>query len=510
MAESLKAFWVRILGRWQAFSPNQKRNLMIALAAILAALVSFLWILLRPNYVVIMTGLDDKSLGQVQTQLQTLKIPDQIQGSEILVPSSQASAARVDLAMAGLPDSGTISYSSINNSFGMTQDQFNIQVLNVLQQSLAQTIQSMNGVESAQVHIVMPQQQVFINQPQSSAKASVFVQLGSGVQLSAAQVAGIQQLVAHSVTGLTADNVTVTDQNGVTLSAVPNPSGSLSDGVSGTASEIALRQQLEQSMTEQLTQGLDQIVGTGNAVVMVQANVTFNKVQSSAHILQAQPGSTTGLPTSTQTIRDSSSGSTTTAGGAAGQSSSNPNLPSYAGQAGNLGNSTTSHTELTTNYANSYVNTTTVNDPLQMKGYSVGVFLNANDKALTPAVVNQIKSFVSNAIGQTGNGVMNSVSVSTMPFQQTPAFSLQGKPNYLMYGGIGALALMLLGGGAVLLKRRRAKDISIASTMSEEIPLASLETLPLTDDEKTRDQLLKLANNKPDEFANLLRSWLTE
>lgn len=505
MNETMRKWWARISPWWNKFQPSQRRNLIIALVAALVCLAVIFWVVLRPRYVTVMTGLDNKSLGQVQTELQTLKIPDQIVGTSVQVPSKDADTARVQLAMAGLPQSGYIGYSSVSSSFGMTQDQFNLQVLDALQQSLNETIQSINGIESAQVHIVMPNDQLFVSQPQSDAKASVFVQVGNGVQLSGGQVAGIQQLVAHSVKGLTPDSVTVVDQNGVTLSS----SASNTAGAAGnSSSEMAMRQNLEQTMTQQLTQGLNQIVGAGNAVVMVHADVTFNQVQTSSRVYQPAAGQTTGLPSSVQTTRTSSSqGAGGAASGTAGQSSTNPNLPSYAGTGTGTGSgSNSSSTSTNTTYDNSEVDTQTVNDPIQLNGYKVGIFLNASDKSLTPAVVAQIKSFVQNAIGvQTASAI----TVATMPFNTVPQGGALTKSGSSAYLWAGAAAFALLVGGVFMMRRRSQKRRTVEAE-PEPIFLENLDETPMSEDERMKAELARLANKKPDEFANLLRTWLAE
>ncbi|GMA59001.1 hypothetical protein GCM10025858_35040 [Alicyclobacillus sacchari] len=323
MNETLRGMWTHVKGRWTALSPFARRNAIIAFVAALAALATIVFVASRPHYVTIMEGLDDKSLGQVQQELDTLKIPNQIQGTAVLVPAREADEARIQLSMAGLPQSGYVGYSSVSTSFGLTQDQFNIQVLDALQQSLNATISSMNGVESAQVHIVMPQQQLFVTQPTSDAKASVFVTLGTGVQLSP-QVAGIQELVAHSVQGLSVGNVTVVDQYGDTLSSDTPSTGST---VTGASSELAMREKLENDLQQKLVSGLQQIVGAQNAVVVVHANVTFNQTQTTSHVLYNAPGSTNGFVTSTQ-IDKSQTTNGTGPGGAAGQAGTNPNLNS--------------------------------------------------------------------------------------------------------------------------------------------------------------------------------------
>ncbi len=449
-----------------------------------------------------MSGLDDKSLGEVQSKLEDLKIPFEISGSSVLVPQREADEARIQLATAGLPDTGYIGYSSVSNSFGMTEDQFNIQVLDALQQSLNHTIESIDGVESAQVHIVMPQEQVFVSQPQDTAKASVFVQLGTGVQLSSAQVAGIQQLVAHSVKGLSASNVTVVDQNGVDLSS---NSASTTSVTAGT--ELAQRQELEQDLQQRLTSGLEQIVGPGNAVVVVHANVTFDRVQSKSHVVQPVPGQDTGLPSSQQVIHKSDNSQGNGVGGVAGQSSTNPGLPTYAGNG--TGNSTSQSTddETNTTYDNSYTDTTTVRDPVQINGYDVGVMLNSASANLTPAVMRQVQQFVKNAVGaSTGANAQNSVSVMKVPFQTqatTPA------PAAWRWWWVAALAAALLLAGGLWLWWRRRQNEEEAELEPVGLP-AGEESLPesLTEDEQIKRQLARLAQQRPEEFANLIRTWL--
>lgn len=480
--------------------------------AALVCVAVILWMTLRPNYVTIMSGLDNKSLGDVQTQLQTLKIPSQIQGSSIEVPAADAKTAQVQLAMAGLPKSGYFGYGSVQNSFGMTQDQFNLQVLDALQQSLDQTIQSIDGIESAQVHIVMPQADLFVSQQQSSAKASVFVQLGTGVQLSSAQVGGIQQLVAHSVKGLAASDVTVVDQNGVTLSAAGGAGAGA--GITGTT-ELATRQQLEAQMTQQLTAGLEQIVGPGNAVIMVHANVTFNQVQTQSHVVQPAQGQQQGLPTSISKVQSSTnSTSGNPVGGVAGQSSNNPGMTSYAGSSATSGSSSSSNLQTNTTLENSYTTQTTVGDPVQYNGFTVGVFLNAADKQLTPAVVAQIKAFVTAAVGnQTSANATNNISVSTVLFQAQPNAATGGvsSSKLLLWGGVGLAGLALIG-AVLLVRRRRSKSVArdaggFSAIVNDPLPELQLQT---SDEDRVREQLSNLAKQQPADFANLLRSWLAK
>ncbi|WP_284224787.1 flagellar basal-body MS-ring/collar protein FliF [Alicyclobacillus hesperidum] len=508
MNETLRGMWTNLKGRWMGLSPFARRNAIIAFVAALAALATIVFVVSRPHYVTIMEGLDDKSLGQVQQELDTLKIPNQIQGTAVLVPAREADEARIQLSMAGLPQSGYVGYSSVSTSFGLTQDQFNIQVLDALQQSLNATIASINGVESAQVHIVMPEQQLFVTQPTSDAKASVFVTLGTGVQLSPAQVAGIQELVAHSVQGLSVGNVTVVDQYGDTLSSDTPSTGSTVTG--SASSELAMREKLENDLQQKLVSGLQQIVGAQNAVVVVHANVTFNQTETTSHVLYNAPGSTNGFVTSTQVDKSQTTNGTGT-GGAVGQAGSNPNLNSTYAAGGSAGSNSTS-SDTTTNYAFSYQNQQTTSDPMQVQGYSVGVLLNSNDQSITPAVQAQIKNFVAGVLGGTQTQGKNQVSVSAVPFtsMQQPTTMVAPSSHRFIYA-LGALLLLAIGGGMVWYRRRRmqAKELQIPTVVSDVFE-HELEELPLTEEEVLRSQLVNLAKQRPDDFTSLLRSWLSE
>lgn len=509
MNETLKNLWAKLIAFWNRFEQRQRRNILISMSLLLVCFVAVLWVLLRPHYVAVMSGLDASSLGDAETQLQTMKIPYELQGSSVLVPKREADQARIQLATAGLPKSGYIGYGSVSSSFGMTQDQFNIQVLDALQQSLNQTIKSINGVQDAQVHIVMPEQQLFVSDSsQNTAKASVFVQLGTGVQLSSAQVAGIQQLVAHSVKGLSTDNVSVVDQNGQTLSQAGDTTGTSS---ASATTELGMRTQLEQQMHDKLTSGIAQITGAGNAVIVVHANVTFNQTESTTKNVLPAPGQTGGLIKSQTTSRTTSNSGSSTAGGAAGQSTTNPNLPSYSGSGNGAGGSTSSTTNQTTTYANGQQTVTTIADPIQLNGYSVGVVLNSQDKALNAQVRSQIKQFVSNAIGGAGStNTANSVSVTSAPFHTQAVSSQPGHSKTLLWGGIAAAILALL--GVFLLLRRRRPRADEDTEISRISPIQEFTDEPLeqnvNEDEQMRRQLANLASQKPDEFANLVRTWL--
>ena len=493
------------------YSASQKRNMAVTVGFLIVAVVITVWAMSRPHYVTVMAGLDNKSLGQVQNELQTLGIPNEISGSSVLVPAAQANTARAQLAVAGIPQSGYIGYSQLANSpIGQTDAQFNLQVLNALQENLNQTIDTMNGIESAEVYIVEPQQALFVTQPTTGAKASVYVQVAPGAQLTPAQVSGIQNLVAHSVTGMQPSDVAVVNQDGVTLS------GSDAIGaMSGTSNEIAMRQNLESSLQQAIANELNQIVGYGNAVVAVNENVTFNQVSTNSTRYTPASGQQTGLIASQQ--KATSTSSSPSAGGTSGvvgAASSNPGLPTYTGTTNTTGNSTSSTSNTITNYDNGKVTQTIVSDPMQINGIDVSVLLNSKVNALkSAATIKQIQQFVTGIVGKSTTSTNNSITVSAVPFANNSLLSgtsLSAAKTNIPLWAYAAGGVVLLGGGYLVLRRRRRPqepDFSLPQPISV-VADENLDFMRVTDDEKMRDELIRLAKQKPDEFASLLRTWL--
>lgn len=497
---------------YDSLENRQRRNLWIIATIAIVMLVILLSVFLNPNYETVFSNLDATSAGQITQKLEQMKIPYQLQGDNIAVPASQADQVRVDMAMDGLPSTGNIDYSQIfqGNTFGLSDQELNLQILNVLQNRLAQSIESINGIESAQVNIVMPQQQTFIDPSEDfGAKASVLLTVGPGVALDPAQVGGIAQLVAHSVQGLSASAVTVVDQYGNDLTATAGTSGGASSTLSGPAAqELALQMQIEQTLQNQLQSSLVNMVGPGNVSVIVHANVSFNQIASQSHVVQAGP------PLSSQASSSSTTGGSggNGTGGVAGQATQNSNLVTY-GSSGS-GQSASSNRSSTTNYDNSYRDTTVTGEPMQVQGYTVSVLVNSRAVPLTAALKQSLQSYVLTAIGQRGTTALSPiVTVLGMPFV---ASSVGAGASTSFPGGpiaLAAVAALLLGaGGTVVFVRRSRRRQQLTSEAIDSLSKAS--SLASSQEESPEAviarQLKDLALRRPEAFAALLRSWLTE
>ncbi|MBA4306130.1 MAG: flagellar M-ring protein FliF [Sphingopyxis sp.] len=135
---------------------------------------------------------------------------------------------------------------------------------------LARTIEAIDAVKTARVHLAMPEPSVFVREAREPA-ASVMLTLQQGRSLSEAQVRAIRHLVASSVPGLAADSVSVIDQSGALISS---PTGNADQEM------FQLQMQMEERYRQAVITLLTPIVGAGNFSVEVSADVDPSETQS--------------------------------------------------------------------------------------------------------------------------------------------------------------------------------------------------------------------------------------
>lgn len=514
MNQQIKALFEKLTGYWKNLQKHQRRNLIIV-AGLFVLTVAFLsWFALRPNYKTILVNQAPASLGEVTTKLDELKIPYKTGGDTLSVPEQYEDEARMKLAMSGLPNTGTSGYSVFdNNSFGMTENEFSVRTKQAIETQIQNSILTLNGVKAARVNIVMPEKKPFISQQTDNAKASVVVQLNQGTKLSSDQVMGIQQLVSHSVPGLTAQNISLVDQNGLRLlddQGQPVPDGTANPQLT---KQQMIQNQVESEAKNRIRDSLERLAGPGNVEVVVHAKLDFDQRNWKTHTVTTPEGNPNGAIISDHVLNEE------TQGGAAAQGTvgTNPNDPGQTPTVKSPTDGTNSSTkkESTTNRDWNYYDENGQSAPYMVKTYTVSVLLNsANiDFTSTDAKVSQddIRKFVANAIGENNDGTADTqitiasapFSVPANPFATSTAFYKQ--PWFL---GALAAALVLLGGGLYAFSRRRkVADVPVL----EKPRVTEVGTVvEETENQKMKKQLEKLANQKPEDFVNLLRTWLVE
>ena len=260
-------------------------GLIIGLAlAIAAGLALFMWAQ-EPAYRALYGNLPTQDAGAVVDALQKANIPyrlDETSGA-ILVPAQQLSGARLKLASQGLPHTGGVGFESLRQDQGFGTSQFleTARFQRALETELARTIDALDPVARARVHLAIPERSVFVRE-RKNPSAAVTIGLYAGRVLTGGQVSAIAHLVASAVPAMAATDVTVVDQHGRLLSRLEDNG----EGLSATVQQLAFRHRIEDAYARRIEDLLAPIVGAGHIKAQVNARVNFSAQERTEELYQ--------------------------------------------------------------------------------------------------------------------------------------------------------------------------------------------------------------------------------
>lgn len=248
-------------------------------AALVAALVAMVAWGQRDEYRILYGRMDPAEAAKVVAALEEQKVPYRLEsdGTAIHVPADRVHRARLQLASKGLPKSDGTGFEIFDKpTFGLSDFIQRANYLRALQGELARTISQIEGVASARVMVVMPESRLVID-AQRKATASVFVNLRFPGALANQGVHAIRFLVSNAIEGLNPRDVTVVDNQGNVLFD-PAEEGAQAGG---GAAALRQRKEVERYLTEKLRSMLETVVGPGQAVVRVAAELNHEAVTRS-------------------------------------------------------------------------------------------------------------------------------------------------------------------------------------------------------------------------------------
>jgi len=432
------------------------------------------------------------------------------------------------MSSAGLPSSGSSGYSLLDKE-GITTSQFKQQVdyQRAVEGELSTTIRSIDGVNAATVHLAIPQQDVF-NDGNTKTTASVLLTTASGNKLSSGQVQSVVNLVANSVPGLSAKDVTVSDSSGKVLSA-----GDGTDASASTDTQDAATKDYNNRLSTSLQAMLDQVVGAGHSSVVANAQLDFDKtdMQKKEYIY------TQGIPPISE--------STTNEAYTNGAGNSNAGVLGAGGTAaandtsGATGGNYTKTSDTKDNPVGTQVTNTTA-APGAVKKLAIAVVLDSNVPNIDKTAITNLITSAAGVDNQRGDSVaIESLAFDTSASKQAAqasaaaaaaakaAESKKQMMSMLRTGGLVALVLAVLIGTWLAGRRRRKQALlNPPSHTPDEIDdlIAALQhpsndvihepSLPVMNPaaEELANQrrvLVTLAENEPQDVARVMRSWLS-
>jgi len=259
-------------------TPIQK----IALGAAVVTLIAGAFVLTRtgsgPSMSPLYTDLESTDASALVDELNSRGVPYELTdaGHTVLVPKDQVYDLRIAMAGAGLPSSNQ-GYALLDNQ-GITTSEFRqrIDYQRALEGELANTLKAMDGVQAATVHLALPEESVFVDEPMDPT-ASVMISTKSSGSVSDDQVQAIVHLVSSAVKNMQPDDVTVIDANGTVLSA-PGVSG----GASGSNARTKEQTAYEQKVSAAIMAMLARTTGADKVAVTVTADLDLDERQSTS------------------------------------------------------------------------------------------------------------------------------------------------------------------------------------------------------------------------------------
>lgn len=476
MNQTLSQLTRQLLTIWKQLGLNQRISIVLTGILVLAGLLGLGYWSSRGTYSLLYGRLDETEAGRVIAALDESKIAYQVRsGGSILVPADKVHQVRMQLASKGIPRGEGVGFEIFDKpNFGISDFVQRANYTRAIQGELARTISQLDQVESARVMIVMPENRLLLGNQQKPT-ASVFVRVRGVGELSPSSINSIRLLVANAVEGLQVNSVSVVDNQGNVLS------DNQDDSVAGmTSNQLVARKNLEQYLARKAEGMLEKVLGRGQAVVRVSAEINWDTQTRYEEKFDPE-----GQVLRTATIDDENveSGVPTSGGiaGVAGNIAGETNTPSNA--AGGVNPSRTKRK--TTN--NQYEINRTVSSLMQSAGglerVSAAVFVaqrfegtGPERKAVprTPEDLQKLRRIVQSAVGIVdgdAGGRVDQITLEEMPFNDQPEVDLtrqldqQQTRQYwvelaqrLILPAIGLVALFLFWRS---LKRTRGEDVTL-------------------------------------------------
>lgn len=513
LSESLKKIW----DKFTSFGKAIKIAIIVAIIAIIAAIVSVIVLKNSNKYEVLFSDLEATDAQSVIAQLNADKVDMKIQGNSILVDKSKVDELRMELAPT--LNSGSTGYELMDSgsSFGMTDDEFNIKKLRMLQGELEKSIKSLEPVETCKVLISPSEDSVFMKESKEGS-ATVTLKVKTGYNVSDDQVKAIVALVSRSTSNIPEKNVEVIDTNMNLLTSKLN----LGDSDNGSVSSESVKDHkdaessYESKLQENIVNLLEPIVGKGKVTAKVNVDLDYD----SKKVTDTQID-----PTKALISQDIKKEYNKDNGNSTSESPVDNNMSNTI--EGDSQGATSGSEEQTSNYDHSKTITEVIPAAGEVRRLTASVMVDGNlDSDTQEAFENAIKA----AIGFDSNrndelsviGMNYDTALDEQKQEQVKALNDQiaaEKRNqiikYAIIGGIILAAIIAI--VIVLVKRKKREEEKLLDVMINdnlpEVEPVNYDPIDFSvNEEKTmkEEEIKKYAKDKPEQVAEIVKSWLSE
>ncbi|WP_326514712.1 flagellar basal-body MS-ring/collar protein FliF [Clostridium intestinale] len=516
--EKIKEIIKKFQEKFKSLSKGVKISLIIALVALVVGIISFSFYSSKNKYGILFSDLEASDAQTITAKLKEAKVDMKIDGQSILVPKEKVSELRLELATEIKSGSKGYELMDGSSSFGMTDEEFQVKKIRMLQGELEKTIKSFSQIEAARVHITPAQSSVFVKD-KTPGKAAVYIQLKAGKTLENDQVKSIVALVSGSTENIPNENVEVMDSDMNLLSK-----GLFDDnGVASSTSvdkQRAAEKQFEKELQQAIIDLYEPVLGKGKISAQVNADLDFDSTSQTQLVIDPNK-----VIVSQETSKDVNQNGTTTNGASPVDNNSSNTIDT------NNGSGTSSSEKQTTNYESGRTETKTIKAEGGIRRVTASVMIDGN---LDAATQEQMSKSIANAIGLKADRG-DEISVVGMTFD--PAANKEAKAqldamqeeiakqermtlirNIAIGAGIGIVAIV----AAIIFFRKRRKkdeaeephilDIVVGEQIKPKEPVVydPIDFEPNDETSHIESEVKKYAKEKPEQVVEILKSWLNE
>lgn len=516
---------------WTSRTKNQKGAIIGTVVAVLALAGILTYFSTRTTMVPLFAEISASEVGKITEVLTSQGVTYEIApgGNNILVPEDQKDQLTVTLASQGYPESGGISTSFFTekSGFGMTDNEFNVIKKAATETEIANLIKRVQGVKDAKVQITVPDEGVFIEPSTEEAKAAVLLTTDPGVKFTDEQIKTLYSLVEKSVPKLSAENIEISNQYAEYFDL--NSAGT--DGTSAETPEgqMAIKKQIERDIQRQIQNMLGTMMGQDKVVVSVTTDIDFKKENREEELVEpVDEENMKGITISAQSITETYSGKgALAADGTTELGDETDNFTDY--QEGVTGDGDYERVEETINNEVNRIRREIQESPYKVRDIGIQVMVEppvADDAAslgenVQADIEQMLATIIRTSIDKDAAGeltdeeINNKILVSVQQFYGKDT-SLTDSDSVIPWWVWVVVGILLVAIGLLVFfmlrsrKRKQQEEELNIIEQQQELMVEDISEEKETEATVRRKQLEKMAKEKPDDFAKLLRSWIAE
>lgn len=528
MNETIRNYLNKFKNFWTTRTKNQKTIYVgsIVFIALLIGLSTFF--ASKTTLVPLYSNLTPSETGTIKESLDSRGVVSEITdgGATISVPEEVVDTLKVELAAEGIPKSGSIDYSffSQNAGIGMTENEFNVLKLDAMQTELANLMKGIEGVQDAKVMINLPEKSIFVNDTEDAASASIVLNTKPGYQFKEEQIKSLYHLVSKSVPNLPTNNIVIMNQM-FEYFDLNKEENSLVASSFTTQHEI--KKQIERDVQRQVQNMLGTLMGQDKVIATVSADIDFTQENREENLITpVDEENMKGLEISVQRLTETFTGNGENVGGVAG--TGKDEVANYSEVTGGSNGDYEKVSETINNEVNR-IRKQIVESPYKVRDLGIQVMVepptpddpNSLPQDRVDDITKILGTIVRTTIDKTGadgeltdEAIQDKIVVSVQPFKGKVAFVEETKQviPWWVYavGGVLVLIIALLIYLFFRARKKRDSEAPIVAETPEPMYIPDVYDEKETENTLRKKQIEKMAKEKPEDFAKLLRTWIAE